>query len=156
MHLYNDFVFSVEMLPCVFLQNIYPWDFMVTGKKKMNCSTCFAIKRDVSNVASCSMYTWWTCIFTVIKIVKMYYGIGMQIIDIVWKIYVGFWSDCICTLSYNQIFLHRIANVMRYLITTSIMSKNMFLFSETWVHSKWSGYQRRGAFYHQQLEKSSR
>ena len=57
MHLYNDVVFYVEMLPCVFLQNIYPWDFMVTGKKKMNCSTCFAIKRDVSNVASCSMYT---------------------------------------------------------------------------------------------------
>ena len=151
MHLYNHVVFYVEMLPCAFLQTYTPGTLWLL-KKKMNCSTCFAIKRDVSNVASCSVYTWWTCIFTVIKIVKMYYGTGMQIIDIVWMIYVGFWSDCICTLSYNQIFLNIIANV----ISTSITSKNMFLFSETWVHSKWSGYQRRGAFYHQQLEKSSR
>ena len=128
MHLYNDVVFYVEMLPCVFLQNIYPWDFMVTGKKKMNCSTCFAIKRDVSNVASCSMYTWWTCIFTVIKIVKMYHGLGMQIIAIVWKIFVGFQWDCICTLSYNQIFLHLIFLQIWYCkrygeITNSIILK---------------------------------
>ena len=56
MHLYNDVVFYVEMLPCAFLQTYTPGTLWLL-KKKMNCSTCFAIKRDVSNVASCSMYT---------------------------------------------------------------------------------------------------
>ena len=71
-------------------------------KKKMDCSTCFAIKRDVSNVASCSMYTRWTCIFTVIKIVKMYYVLGMQIIDIVWKIFVGFTGILLSPLRWDN------------------------------------------------------